>query len=267
MPKLGVAGAAIATVASRYVEAGIVLVWVHTHKEKNPYMRGMYRTLKVPLSLVKQFFIKGAPLFLNEGLWSVGIAFLIQCYSYRGLNVVASINIANTINNIFNIAFFAMGDAIAIIVGQLLGANRMKEAKETAYKIIVFAVMISICVAVLMSGTSAFFPELYNTNETAKRLATRYIIANACYMPVVAFLHTSYFTLRSGGKTVVTFLFDSVFVWSISIPLAYVLSRFTDIPAVQMYVMVQAADLIKCVIGFILVRKGVWMQNIVEKEG
>lgn len=265
-PRLGVSGAAIATVTSRYVEAAIVLIWVHTHKERNSYMKGMYRTLKVPLSLVKQFFIKGAPLFLNEGLWSVGISFLIQCYSYRGLNVVAAINIANTINNIFNIAFFAMGDAIAIIVGQLLGANRMKEAKDTAYKIIVFAVMISLCVAALMSGTSTFFPKLYNTNETAKRLATRYILANACFMPVVAFLHTSYFTLRSGGKTIITFIFDSVFVWSISIPLAYVLSRFTDIPAVQMYVMVQSADLIKCVLGFILVKKGVWMQNIVEKE-
>ncbi|MBR1741943.1 MAG: MATE family efflux transporter, partial [Lachnospiraceae bacterium] len=176
-----------------------------------------------------------------------------------------SINIANTINNIFNIAFFAMGDAIAIIVWQLLGANKMKEAKDTAYKIIVFAVMISICVAILMSGTSVFFPKLYNTNEHAKQLATRYILANACFMPVVAFLHTSYFTIRSGGKTVITFIFDSVFVWCISIPLAYVLSRYTGIPAVPMYVMVQSADLIKCVIGFILVRKGVWMQNIVER--
>lgn len=264
-PKLGVAGAAIATVSSRYVEAAIVLTWVHTHKEKNPYMKGMYRTLKVPFSLVKAFFLKGAPLFFNEALWSIGMAFLIQCYSYRGLNVVASMNIANTINNIFNIAFFAMGDAIAIIVGQLLGANKMKEAKDTAYKIIAFAVMISLCVAVLMSGTSTFFPRLYKTNAAAKRLATRYIIVNACFMPIIAFLHTSYFTLRSGGKTVITFLFDSVFVWSISIPFAYILSRFTQIPAVQMYVMVQSADLIKCVLGFILVKKGVWMQNIVEK--
>lgn len=266
-PRLGVAGAAVATVTSRYVEACIIVIWVHTHKEKNPYIVGIYRTLRVPLRLVKAFFIKGAPLLANEFLWSVGMAFLIQCYSYRGLNVVASLNIANTINNIFNIAFFAMGDAIAIIVGQLLGANKMREAKETAYKIIAFAVMISLVVGGLMAATSTLFPKAYNTNETAKALATKYIIANACFMPVVAFLHTSYFTIRSGGKTILTFIFDSVFVWCISIPIAYMLSRYTGIPAVQMYVMVQSADLIKCIIGFILVKKGIWQQNIVDENG
>ena len=160
-----------------------------------------------------------------------------------------------------------MGDAIAIIVGQLLGANKMREAKETAYKIIAFAVMISLVVGGLMAATSTLFPKAYNTNETAKALATKYIIANACFMPVVAFLHISYFTIRSGGKTILTFIFDSVFVWCISIPIAYMLSRYTGIPAVQMYVMVQSADLIKCIIGFILVKKGIWQQNIVDENG
>lgn len=85
-------------------------------------------------------------------------------------------------------------------------------------------------------------------------------------MPIFAFLHASYFTLRSGGKTIITFLFDSVFMWVASIPLAFMLSRYTDLPIIPLYLCVQLIDLVKCVIGFILVKKGVWLQNIVAQK-
>ena len=85
-------------------------------------------------------------------------------------------------------------------------------------------------------------------------------------MPQNAFLHAAYFTLRSGGQTVITFLFDSVFIWCVSVVIAFTLSRFTALPVLGVYVMVQLGDLLKCLIGFILVRKGIWMQNIVKSE-
>lgn len=77
-------------------------------------------------------------------------------------------------------------------------------------------------------------------------------------------LNATYFTLRSGGKTIITFLFDSVFIWCVSVPIAFVLSRYTGIHVLVIYACVQLADLIKCVIGFVLVKKGVWLQNIVS---
>lgn len=133
-PELGVQGAAIATVLSRYVEAAIVIHWTHKHKEINQYIEGLYSTLKVPALLTKKILIKGTPLLLNEALWAAGMAMLTQCYSIRGLNVVAALNIANTINNVFNIVFIALGDSVAIVVGQLLGAGKMKEARGYRYK-------------------------------------------------------------------------------------------------------------------------------------
>ena len=62
----------------------------------------------------------------------------------------------------------------------------------------------------------------------------------------------------------VTFLFDSAFMWVVSIPLAFLLSRYSGVPIVPLYLICQMADIIKCVIGFILVKKGVWLQNFVE---
>ncbi len=263
LPALGVVGAAAATVVSRYVEAAIVILWTHAHKERNPYIEGVYRTLKVPGHLAVKYFVKGAPLLINETMWSAGMAMLIQCYSVRGLNVIAGLNIANTINNVFNVVFIAMGDAVAIIIGQLLGAGKMKEARDTDNKIIAFSVFTCIGVAVLMVFIAPLFPRIYNTTEDVKALAVQFIVAQAIFMPQAAFMHAAYFTLRSGGKTIVTFLFDSVFVWCVSVPVAYALSRFTGVPVIVIFAMVQMADWIKCAIGFVLVKKGVWLQNIV----
>lgn len=263
-PRLGVRGAAIATVLSRYVEAAIVIGWTHRHTEKNAFAKGLYSTLKVPANLTKKILVKGTPLLFNETLLASAMAMLTQCYSIRGLNVVASLNISNTINNVFNIVFIALGDSVAIIVGQLLGAGDMKKARDTDNKMIAFSVMCCTCVAMVMFVMAPLFPMLYNTNDEARELAKYLIMITAFFMPQNAFLHATYFTLRSGGKTIITFLFDSVFIWCVSVPIAFVLSRYTGIHVLVIYACVQLADLIKCVIGFVLVKKGVWLQNIVS---
>lgn len=263
-PALGVRGAAIATVLSRYIEAVIVITWTHRHQEANPFVKGLYTTLKVPANLTKKILVKGTPLLLNETLWAAAVAMLAQCYSVRGLNVVAAQNISNTIGNVFNIVFIALGDSVAIVVGQLLGAGDMKKARDTDNKMIAFSVMCCMGVAAVMLVLAPLFPQLYNTNEQARELAKAFIIITALCMPHNAFLHAAYFTLRSGGKTIITFLFDSVFIWVVSVTLAFTLSRFTNMNVILIYTIVQLADLIKCFIGFILVKKGVWLQNIVS---
>ena len=265
-PALGVSGAAIATVLSRYVEMFIVVIIVHRNTASYSFLSGVYRTFRVPKDLAFKIIKKGSPLLLNETFWAAGMAMLTQCYSVRGLNVVAGLNVSNTINNVFNIVFIALGDSVAIIIGQLLGAGKMKEARETDNKLIAFSVMCCTCVALVMFLMAPLFPNFYNINDEARLLAEYFIMATAFFMPQNAFLHATYFTLRSGGKTIITFLFDSVFIWCVSVTIAYFLSRYTALPVVAVYIMVQIGDWIKCVIGFILVKKGVWMQNIVEKQ-
>lgn len=264
-PAMGVAGAAIATVLSRFVECAIVVIWTHTHKERNIYIMGLYRSLKVPLWLTKKVIIKGMPLLMNEALWAAGMAMLLQCYSVRGLNVVAGMNISNTIANLFNIVFIAMGNSVAIIVGQLLGAGKMKEARDTDTKMIAFSVASCIVIGAIMVAIAPLFPKMYNTTDEVRGLAESFIIIAAVFMPQNAFLHAAYFTLRSGGKTVITFFFDSVFAWVVSIPLAYVLSRYTGLSIVLVYFCCQGIEIIKCIIGFILVKKGSWLQNIISQ--
>ena len=265
-PELGVAGAAIATSISRYVEALVVVIWTHKHAKEHPFVKGVYRTLTLPVSLAKKIFVKGMPLLLNEALWSAGMATLAQCYSIRGLNVVAALNISNTVNNLFNVALIALGNAIAIIVGQLLGAGKMEEAKDTDAKMIAFAIAFCTGIAFIMLVLSPVFPMLYNTSDQVRQQATYILMAQAIFMPQAAFLNASYFTLRAGGKTGITFLFDCVFIWLVSIPVVFVLSRYTDLPAHYVYAFGQIADWGKCILGFVLVKKGVWINNLVKEK-
>lgn len=62
----------------------------------------------------------------------------------------------------------------------------------------------------------------------------------------------------------VTFLFDSAYMWVISIPVVFTLTRFTLLPVQMVYLLAQLTDLIKVAIGFVLVKKGVWIKTIVE---
>ncbi|MDD3368118.1 MAG: MATE family efflux transporter [Lachnospiraceae bacterium] len=265
MPVLGVRGAAIATVISRFVELFIVVSWTHRHSVQNRFIQGVFRHFSIPASLTKKIIIKGLPLTVNELLWATGQAVLLQCYSVRGLSVIAGINIASTIGDVFNIVYMALGSSIAILVGQLLGAGKLKEAEDTAGKLIFFSTACCVLVGIVLAGVSNFFPELYKTQDVVKELAKDFMLVNACCLPIQAFMHATYFTIRSGGKTVVTFLFDSCFVWCMSIPLAFFLSSHTVLGIIMLYAMVQGAELIKCVVGYILVKKGIWIQNIVNE--
>lgn len=263
-PRLGVTGAAIATVISRYIQAAIVIWWTHTHRDRMPFVEGIYRSLAIPLPLTQKIIIKGTPLMVNEVLWSAGMATLMQCYSVRGLDAVAALNISTTISNLFNVVFIAMGSAISIIVGQLLGAGKMEEAKDTDRKLIVFSVLSCLVIGAVLIVAAPLFPMLYNTSNQVRGLAAWFLRIAAMCMPLAAFMHATYFTLRSGGKTIVTFLFDSVFMWFVTIPLAFVLSRYTGLHVIPLYLCCQLVDIIKCIIGFILVKKGVWLHNIVS---
>lgn len=265
-PELGVVGAAWATVISRYVQMLIVIVWTHTHTEKMPFIRGIYKKWSIPGALAWKITVKGTPLMLNEILWAAGMAILMQCYSLRGLDTVAGMNISSTITNLFNIVFMAMGSAIAIIVGQLLGAGKMEEARDTDTKLIAFSVFSCVIMGGALILTAPLFPMFYNTTDNVRELATVFIRIAAVCMPLHAFMHAAYFTMRCGGKTVITFLFDSAYLWCISIPVAFVLSRYTALPIAPLYLACQLIDIVKCTVGLILLKKGVWMNNIVADK-
>lgn len=264
-PKLGVNGAAIATVISRFVELLLVSSWTIAHRKSMPFIIGAFKSLYVPKALIKQITLKGMPLMLNETMWSAGMAMLNQCYSVRGLDVVAANNITQTFWNVFAVGFMSLGVAIGIIIGQMLGAGESENAKDAAKKLIAFSVAVSVLIAFAFAVCARFIPMVYNTTPSVQALATKLMLIMAAEMPLDAFANASYFTIRSGGKVMVTFLFDSVFVWCVSVPAAFILSRYTSVNILALLAIVQSLNAIKCIIGFILVKKGSWIRNLISE--
>ena len=261
-PELGVEGAAAATVVARFVELMIVVIWTHVNSSRNQFIIGAYKSFEIPADILFAIIKKGTPLMLNEFLWAAGMATISQCYAVRGLDVVAAQNISSTIANLFNTVYIQMGGSIAVIVGQHLGAGRIKEAKEEDTKMIFFSVSTCVVMAVIMICFGGLFPEIYNTQEDIKALANSFIVISALVMPVCCFSHCSYFTIRSGGKTMVTFLFDSVYTWVLVIPVATILAKYTALPMVTVFFLVQFMEIFKATIGLFMVKSGIWLQNI-----
>ena len=262
---MGVAGAAVATVISRVVEAVIIVTYVHKNKEKYPFIKGLYKSFHIPKALSLNIVKRGAPLLANEILWAVGMAAILQCYSQRGLDVVAATNISNTISNLFNVVFLSMGNAIAIMLGHMLGNNEMKRARVAVWQLLTISVVGCIILGGVMQLIAPVIPHIYNTSETVRAMATQLIHIVAVMMPFYAFAHGCYFALRSGGKTWITFFFDTGFTW-FSYSVAFILAYFTNVPIIPMYFIVQLIETLKCVLGFILVKKGVWVNNIVVES-
>ena len=262
-PAMGVRGAALATVISRYAELLLVAAWTHRNGAKHPFIRGAYRTFAIPSPLLKTIVVTGAPLLMNETLWSLGVAFMNQCYSTCGLDVVPATNISSTLINLSSVVYHSLGVSVGILMGQMLGARKPEaEVRDFNRKLIAFSVSMGVLFGGLMALGSGVFPNIYNTTDTVRALAQDLILISALVMPFQSFANATYFTLRSGGKTFITFLFDSGFMWICSIPLAFCLSRFTALPILPLFAICQTPDVLKCVVGSWMLKKGSWIHTL-----
>ena len=262
-PEMGVEGAALATVISRFVELGVVAGWTHLNPKKNPFIVGAYRSFAIPGGLLKKIIVKGMPLLANELLWSTGMTFMNQSYSTCGLDVVPALNITSTLFNLTSVVFMSMGAADGILMGQMLGASTPREeVKDASRKLIAISVASGLVFGLVTIALSPVFPHIYNTSHAVRLLATRLILICALFMPFDAFANAAYFVLRSGGQTYITFLFDSGFVWAVMVPLGFLLSRFTGISILPLYFVCQCTNVLKALLGSYFLGKGKWIQNL-----
>lgn len=262
-PQLGVKGAAIATVISRFVECATIIIWTHLDIDRHYYFKAVYKRMIVPFSLASVVIVKSLPVFLNEFFWAGGMAAITQSLSTRGLAIVAGSNISNALCNLLNVVFIAMGNAVGILTGQKLGASDFEGAKKDSFKLMKFSASICVGLSLILLAFSKYFPMLYETTDDVRFYGTFFIRITAIFFPVQGFLNALYFTIRSGGKTIVTFLFDSIYTWILPVPVSFLLCKFTGLSIFSIFVIVQMADVIKIIIGWIMFKKEIWITNLV----
>ena len=262
-PALGVAGAAIATVMSRFVELIYLVIWSHRRALRFEFFRGVYKSFKIPAQLVWKMTLTGAPLMINEAFWSLGMTFINQSYSSRGIAIIAATNISTTAWNLFCVVMMSMGTAISIMVGQKLGSNDTEGAVDVDRKLIFFTFAFHILVGLLIIASAPFIPLLYNVEPEAQAYATKFLMISGASLPIHALVHAIYFTVRAGGRTIVTFLFDSVYTWAIPAMIALFLCRFTAMPIVWIFFIVQFSDIIKLAIGLPMLKPSFWTRCVI----
>lgn len=265
-PELGVEGAATATVISRFLEFFIIYIVMLIRKNKFAFLRGVFRKLSINIALGKQIMIKGSPLMINEFFWSIGQLIIIQCYSLRGIYVIAGLNIATAVYNICKVIYMSIGGSIAIIIGQLLGAGKMEEARDTNNKLFFIGEAASIIFGIILFVTAPVLPLIYQTSAEVHHLASGFMYILAFCLPLSTFTHMVFYTIRAGGNSILTLLYDSTILWVMKIPMAYILTRYTELPIINIYFLCEITEILKLITGVVLVKKGVWLNNIISNE-
>ena len=261
-PAMGVNGAALATVISRLAEMLIIVLWSHLNPEKVIFTKRLPGGCRMSGKLLRSLIAKSVPLMLNESLWCVGTATLMQIYSTRGLQVIAALNIAYVLSDLLTSFSFSIGSTIGILVGQELGSGDTEKAVDTDRKLIVCGIAVSLTICLALLAISGLFPRFYNTSGEIRALASSLIRLIALVIPIDTVSHMCYFTIRSGGMTGVTFLFDSGFSWVINVPLAWILAHFTAMPILPLFALSSFSVVGKCVIGAVIVSRRLWVNTL-----
>lgn len=259
-PEMGIEGAAIATLISRCLEAGLfVVLLVKKGQMFNTKLRDLF---KIDSAVLKAIIIMALPLMLNEILWSTGTTVFIEAYSTRGDNAYAAANITSAISQLVFVIFGGMATGIAVMVGTTLGENKLEQAKDNSKKLIFASVVTAFCMGVLLFILSYFIVDIYDVMDETKAYAIFNIRVNALIIPVLAFNIAMYFTLRAGGDTKSTFLMDSGYMWVVQVPTAFLLSRFTDLPVTMLFLIIQCLEIPKMGFAYLRYKKGHWIRNL-----
>lgn len=264
LPKLGVAGAAYATIIARVVEVVIFIVILNKrHFVFNTHIKDL---LHISKKLAKTITIKAIPLTVNEILWSSGMATLFMFYSTRGKEVMAGMSISGSVADLFFTLFGGMAVATTVLISQELGANQLEEAKHNAYRLLRFAIILAIALGILMFSASFIAINFFNVSDYSKQTAKNFLQIQSFMFWIYMTNAQCFFILRAGGDTKSTLAMDAVFMWLVNIPVVGLVTYLTKWNVFGLYLAGQSTDLVKLAFAFSLVKREKWVKNLTHSH-
>lgn len=264
-PRLEAVGAAIGTICNRFFEfIAIIIVLIIKKKE---FTKNLLSSFNMDRELLKNLIVKSIPLLANELLWSLGQTGLVYVFTQKSEMATTVLPIVTTIFNLIFVVCLGMGNGISIVIGNIIGSNDSKDAQNKAYVSLVFSFIISVVLGTILYVSAPAIVGLYSeiSQETID-MAVTLLKFDSLYLVITTIDTILFFLLRAGGRTFIVFLFDSAFGWIISIPVAFLFLKF--IPSLsfeELFIYVYLFDLLKMVIGGILIVSKVWNRNIINQ--
>lgn len=262
---LGARGAAIATVISKVVELGILIIVALVY-DKNKYIYKVFNSYKVDMPLFKAYLTKGLPVLFNEVLWATGVQLLVMLITAGNYDWLQSLNYAQNITDLFFIYFAGLATGTAILVGSALGENEFDKAKDYSKKLIGLAIMASLVAVILMIVISPLLLLILTEPNGIYYLTSYYLIlVTAAFITFHGFNSSIYFILRAGGDTLKAFFLDQGPTYLIGIPIAllfYLMNGKWQVGIVLIFASTKIVDLIKIYFAVHFYKRETWVQNI-----
>lgn len=262
-PQMGIMGACTATVVSRILEFLLYIYVVFARKNIVSGPLGEFFSWNK--ALFRRVIANAIPTTINEAMWGLGTSMYNAAYGRMGVTAFAAIQAGNSIQNIFALACFSIGDAMLILVGEKLGAGELENAKKTAAKILKFATIIGICAGLLLFLSSRFIVRLFDLTGTGVHYAILILIIFSIFMPFKIFNSTIITgVLRAGGDTKFAMLSETAIVWLIGVPIAFIGALYLQLPIYLVVLMVQIEEFTKFFVMTYRYRSLKWLKNLVS---
>ena len=262
LPRLGVQGAALATVLSRMLELGIILYFIFGRDNiiKGP-LREFFGFNKI---LSSKIFKNALPTTINETMWGLGTSMYIAAFARISITAGAAVQACNTINGLFSMAAFSVGDAVLILVGHKLGEEKKEQAYEMAKKLL----KLGLAVGIVLGGLTILFGKpilgLFDFTEEGAQAAWKILIVYAAtlWMEVYnAVLVTG--ALRCGGDTRFAMFVEVGAVWLIGVPIAFITSLLLHWPIFLAVLYVKLEGVVKGIILTLRFKSRKWLNTVI----
>ena len=257
-PKMGIKGAALATVLATVVQflwsVGYVLCRIRAVK---------FSLRSCEKKLFGRFWQKTVPLLINNLAWGIGFSMYSVIMGHLGTDAVAANGIANISKNLVVCFCLGLGNAGSIIVGNRLGADRLQEAKEAGGTLTKTAIIAGIVSGLVLMALSPFITKMVDLTPTARGYLQKMLLISSYY---IAGKSVNCMTIggifAAGGDSKFGMLCDSVTLWCIIVPLGCICAFILKLPVMVVYFVLNLDEIIKLPVVYKHYKKYKWIKNL-----
>ncbi|MGU9325227.1 MATE family efflux transporter [Clostridium perfringens] len=262
-PELGIRGAAIATVCARITEFSIVLVFMFIYERKIGLK--IEHLLKLDKEILKDYVGLCTPVLCNELLWAIGASMISVIVGRMGTEVVAANNINGVAHQFVTVFIFGMSNATAVIIGNTIGEGKKEKAKEYAYSIGIFSVVMGCISGLMILLIKPFVVNFYNVSYSTKLIAMEIMTVTSGII-VFQSLASNFMmgVLRGGGDAKFVLINDLIFMWLVAIPGGFFVAFVLELPVALVFLVIKCDEILKSLTSVYRVISGKWVNDVTK---
>lgn len=263
-PNMGIAGAGVATTIARIAEMSFIIFMIYFYK-RNIIAGKIHEIISFNFNLIKKFLATAMPIVINDIMWTVGVATYFVIYSRLGTDAIATMQICGTVNTTFNIFGIGVAAAASIMIGNLIGAEKMLEAQKSANKISIIGIILGIFLGSIFFIISPYVTYLFKINESTKQDVVNVLQVMAVILPLRFYgIVQIVGVLRAGGDVMFAIITELIAVWGIGVPLSFIGTEYFNISITFVYILTCLEEVFKSIVTTFRLRSGKWIRSLVR---